>query len=211
MSNNTSMYDAIESGKELEFKYLIESLKEKSKELTLTELIDEILDTTKMKYELEIEKTIEADTKIEHLEEFKTITKNFEENNGIVSLEDFLDSISLVSDAEEYNNNKEVITLMTIHSAKGLEFNNVFIVGLEEGIFPHTNSFENKEDLEEERRLCYVAITRAKKNLWLLNARKRVIYGQDQYNIPSRFIDEIDKEYLNIEKYYMILMEKELL
>ena len=88
---------------------------------------------------------------------------------------------------------------MTIHSAKGLEFENVFVIGMEEGIFPHRNSFEFREDLEEERRLCYVAITRAKKNLWLVNAKKRMIFGDSSYNPPSRFINEISDEYLNID------------
>lgn len=88
---------------------------------------------------------------------------------------------------------------MTIHSAKGLEFENVFIIGLEEGIFPHRNSFESSEQMEEERRLCYVAVTRAKKNLHLVNARRRTIFGDSNYNSPSRFIEEIDKKFLNIE------------
>ena len=89
------------------------------------------------------------------------------------------------------------VKVLTIHSAKGLEFENVFLIGLEEGIFPHKNSFCSSEDLEEERRLCYVAITRAKKNLWLVNARRRLIYGDSMANPPSRFLEEIDKKYLN--------------
>ncbi len=197
-SNNLCIFDAINSGKELEFKNLINELINQSEKLTLTELVDYILDKTGMKKELEEEKTLEAEAKIEHLEEFKSITKYFEENSGIISLEEFLDSISLVADMEEMKNNDNVVTLMTIHSSKGLEFNNVFITGLEEGIFPHSNSFQDKEQLEEERRLCYVAVTRAKNNLYLLNARKRTIYGESSYNLPSRFIDEINKDYLEI-------------
>ena len=100
---------------------------------------------------------------------------------------------------EEHKNNDNVVTLMTIHSAKGLEFENVFIIGMEEGIFPHKNSSDSREDLEEERRLCYVAITRAKKNLYLVNAKKRMIFGETSYNMPSRFINEIDQNCLNIE------------
>ena len=150
-----------------------------------------------MKQELLNEKTIEAEVRLENLEEFKSITRSFEEKNGIVSLEDFLMEISLVSDIEEHKNNNDVVTLMTVHSAKGLEFNNVFIIGLEEGIFPHMNSLDNSSDVEEERRLCYVAVTRAKKRLWLINAKRRTLYGMDSMNPPSRFIKEISDEYLN--------------
>ncbi len=137
--------------------------------------------------------------RLENLEEFKTITKNFEERNGFISLQEFLEEISLVSDVEEYKNNDNVITLMTVHSAKGLEFNNVFIIGLEEGIFPHVNSLIDNQQLEEERRLCYVAITRAKRRLWLVNARRRAIFGDVSYNLPSRFIDEINDDFLEID------------
>ena len=196
VSNNTSMFDALETQKELEFKCVIENLKEKSESLSLTELVDEILKQTGMQEELELEKTIEAEVRLENLEEFKTITKSFEEREGLVSLEQFLDEISLVSDVEEYKNNTNVVTLMTIHSAKGLEFDNVFLIGMEEGLFPHSNCLNDNEEIEEERRLCYVAVTRAKKNLVLVNARSRVIYGKENYNIQSRFIDEISHEYL---------------
>ena len=147
-----------------------------------------------MKEELEKEKTIESEARIENLEEFKTITKNFEEKNGIISLDEFLEEISLVSDIEEHKDRKDVVTLMTIHSAKGLEFDNVFVIGMEEGIFPHKNSFCDSEGLEEERRLCYVAITRAKSKLWLINAKRRTIYGKDEINPVSRFINEIDED-----------------
>ena len=197
LQNGTSLYDAIDSGKELQFKNLIEELKLKSETTTLTELVDIVLDKTGMKKELEAENSMEADIRLENLEEFKTITKNFEEKNGIISLEEFLSEISLVSDIEEHKNNVDVITLMTVHSAKGLEFDYVFIIGLEEGIFPHNNSLFDTEELEEERRLCYVAITRAKKSLYLVNARKRTIYGMESYNAPSRFIEEINEELLD--------------
>ena len=171
-----SLYDAIDSGKELEFKNLIEELRSQKDEMTLANFIQLVLDKTNLIKELESENTIEAETRIENLNEFKTIAIQFEENYGIISLEDFLNEISLVADITEYKNN-DGITLMTVHSAKGLEFDNVFIVGLEESIFPHMNSFDSNEQLEEERRLCYVAITRAKKRLWLVNAEVRIIYG----------------------------------
>ena len=194
-----SLYDAIDSGKELEFKNLIEELRSQKDEMTLANFIQLVLDKTNLIKELESENTIEAETRIENLNEFKTIAIQFEENYGIISLEDFLNEISLVADITEYKNN-DGITLMTIHSAKGLEFDNVFIVGLEESIFPHMNSFDSNEQLEEERRLCYVAITRAKKRLWLVNAEARTIYGNKVKNPESRFIQEIDSKLLNTDK-----------
>lgn len=196
--NNISMYEAITEGKELEFKNLIEELDKQKDEMTLTNFVDLILDKTGLKKELEDEKTIESETRLENLEEFKSITYQFEEKYGIISLEEFLDEISLVSDVEEYKKNDEALTLMTIHLAKGLEFKYVFIVGLEESIFPHFNSFGSNEEIEEERRLCYVAITRAKEKLWLTRAETRTLYGKKEANKPSRFINEINEEYLNL-------------
>ena len=198
--NNICMYDAIESGKELIFKNIIEEIISIKDNYSLTELVDLVLDKSGMKQELESEKSIESEIRLENLEEFKSITKAFEEKNGLISLEDFLTEMSLVSDVTEHKNETDVVTLMTVHSAKGLEFENVFLIGMEEGIFPHNNSFESSEAIEEERRLCYVAITRAKKRLWLVNANHRLIYGCDNFNKPSRFIEEINKEYINEEK-----------
>lgn len=194
--NNLSIYEAISSGKELEFKNLIEKLKELSNELTLTELIEKVLDATGLKKELEEEKTLESEIRLENLEEFKSITKSFEAREGLISLEDFLLEISLISDVEEYKNDPNRISLMTIHSVKGLEFDHVFVIGMEEGIFPHMNSLIENSDLEEERRLCYVAITRAKDDLHLVNARHRTLFGREQVNPPSRFISEINKDLL---------------
>ena len=197
---NTSLFDAIKSGKELLFKETINNLKELSEKSSLTELVDAILEQSGLRNELVSEKTLEADIRLENLEEFKTITKNYEENKGIVSLDEFLNEISLVSDVEEYRNREDVVTLMTIHSAKGLEFNNVFLIGLEEGIFPHQAAFFDNNELEEERRLCYVAVTRAKENLWIINAKRRTLYGLDSVNPPSRFINEIESELLDIDE-----------
>ncbi|MCI5880058.1 MAG: UvrD-helicase domain-containing protein [Bacillales bacterium] len=195
-----SIYDAIEGGKELEFKKLIEELKVEKDNLSLTELVELVLEKSGMKASLLEEKTMESEIRLENLEEFKSITRGFEEKYGVVSLEEFLSEISLVSDVEEYKNNDSVVTLLTVHSAKGLEFKNVFIIGLEEGIFPHKNSFDSTQDMEEERRLCYVAVTRAKNNLWLINAKKRILYGTESSNPESRFIKEIDENYLNIDE-----------
>lgn len=200
ISENKSIYEAIDSGKELQFKNIIEKIKQKQEELSLTELIDYILNETGLKQELESEKTIEAEIRLENLNEFKTVARNFEDKYGIISLDEFLDSISLVSDIEEHKDNKDVITLMTIHSAKGLEFDYVFLMGMEETLFPHRNSLLDSEQIEEERRLCYVAVTRAKKKLYLTNARKRMIFGDISYNPPSRFINEINEEYLEKEE-----------
>lgn len=189
-----SMYDAITSGKELEFKHTIEKLKTIAEDLTLTELIDKVLDASGLRAELEAEKSLEAEVRLENLEEFKSITKSFEEREGLISLEDFLLEISLISDVEEYKDDPNRISLMTVHSVKGLEFNHVFVVGMEEGIFPHMNSLMENSELEEERRLCYVAITRAKDDLHLVNARRRTLFGKEQINPVSRFLGEINSD-----------------
>lgn len=192
----TSIYEAISTGKELGFKETIEKLKALSEELTLTELIDKVLDASGLRAELESEKSLEAEVRLENLEEFKSITKSFEEREGLISLEDFLLEISLISDVEEYKDDPNRISLMTVHSVKGLEFNHVFVVGMEEGIFPHMNSLMENSELEEERRLCYVAITRAKDDLHLINARRRTLFGKEQINPVSRFMGEISKDLL---------------
>ena len=189
-----SIYDAITSGKEMDFKNTIEKLKAISNDLTLTELIDKVLDASGLRADLESEKTLEAEVRLENLEEFKSITKSFEEREGLISLEDFLLEISLISDVEEYKDDPNRVSLMTVHSVKGLEFNHVFVVGMEEGIFPHMNSLMENSELEEERRLCYVAITRAKDDLHLVNARRRTLFGKEQINPVSRFLSEIPKD-----------------
>lgn len=194
----TSMFEAIEKGKELAFKDLILEMKKKSDTLSLTETIDMVLDKSGIRKDLESEHTLEADIRLENLNEFKSITKTFEEESGIASLEDFLNEVSLVSDVnDEKGDDSPKVTLMTIHSVKGLEFGYVFVIGMEENIFPHVNSVE-EGGLEEERRLCYVAITRAKKKLYLINALKRMLFGRTSVNMPSRFIKEIDGKYLDM-------------
>ena len=189
-----SIYEVIQSGKELEFKNMIERLKIDSNSLTLTELVDKILDVTGIRREYENNKSLESDIRLENLEELKTVTRTFEEREGIVSLEDFLYEVSLVTDVNEYQNDRNRVSLMTVHSVKGLEFDYVFIIGLEEGIFPHINSLMNDGELEEERRLCYVAITRAKEKLYLVNANIRMMFGTESVNPPSRFIKEINAD-----------------
>jgi len=193
---NVSMFEAIETGKELEFKNLILELRKDSESLSLTELIDDILDKSGMRKEYETEGSLEADLRLENLEEFKSITASFEEQTGSVNLGDFLEEISLVADIEEHKESNDEVTLMTIHSAKGLEFDVVFLIGMEEGIFPHQNAFVEENGIEEERRLCYVGITRAREKLYLTNAKRRMLYGRESINQPSRFINEIDEKYI---------------
>ena len=198
---DVSMFDVIDSGKELEFKKLIIDLREESKNTNLSGLVDLILDKSGIKKELEETNSLESEIRLENLEEFKSITLAFEER-GIYNLDEFLENISLVSDMKEYKEVENGVTLMTLHSAKGLEFNNVFLVGMEEGIFPHSRCYETPSEMEEERRLCYVGITRARKKLYLLNAKKRTLYGKTTMNMPSRCIDEISEDLVesNIQK-----------
>ena len=210
--NGTSIFDTIKSGKELEFKKQIEEMIDLSNNLSLTETIDMVLNKSEIKKELESEHTLEADIRLENLNEFKSISKTFEEESGIASLEEFLNEVSLVSDVnEQKNDNTSKVTLMTIHAVKGLEFDYVFVIGMEENIFPHVNSSFEEEGLEEERRLCYVAITRAKKKLYLLNALRRTLFGKTSVNMPSRFISEIDDEYIDkpsIKKEFISKLDK---
>ena len=201
---NKSIYDIISSGKELQFKKIIEELIALKESSSLTEIVEAVLTKSGLKAELEAEKTVEAEVRLENLEEFKSITKSFEENNGAIMLDEFLMEISLVSDVEEHKDSHGVITLMTLHSAKGLEFDNVFIVGLEEGVFPHSNCFDSIDELEEERRLCYVGITRAKKNVYLVSSKSRTLFGITSYNSASRFIKEIDDKYIDSDKNTLI-------
>lgn len=209
---NTSLYEAITDGKALEFKNMIEELTKKQDDVTLTEFIDLVLDKTGMRKSLMDAKTLEADIRLENLEEFKSVTKSYEEKVGLVSLEDFLMEVSLVSDIEEYKDDPNRLTLMTVHAVKGLEFPYVFIVGLEEGLFPHRNS-STKDEIEEERRLMYVAITRAKQKLYLTSAKRRTIYGEEKIQVLSRFINEIDQdliEKVNEDKKLVVKREKNL-
>ena len=198
LANGISMFDAISSGKELEFKNLIIDLRKMSESLSLTELIDVVLEKSGMKKELELESSLESELRLENLMEFKSITASFEERTGSVNLEDFLEEISLIADMTEHKEYDDAVTLMTIHSAKGLEFDVVFLIGMEEGIFPHANSIVEADGVEEERRLMYVGITRARDLLYLTNAKRRMLYGKESMNPPSRFIEEIDGDLLEV-------------
>ncbi len=180
-----------------EFINIIEDIKNKKDDLNISELIKLVLKKTGYTKALEDENTIEAENRIENLEEFLTVAIEFEEEFVDNSLSDFLESITLTSDIDNLEENEDSITLMTLHSAKGLEFPVVFLVGLEEGIFPGYKSISEQKELEEERRLCYVGITRAKENLFLTCAKQRTIFGSTSCNLMSRFLREMPDEILN--------------
>ncbi len=198
--NNECMFKCLSKPKEVEFKKLILELTEDAKDLDLTELIDVVLEKSGLKDELEKEHTLEADIRLENLMEFKSITENYQKETGTVNLEDFLEDISIVADQSEHENLDNAVTLMTMHAAKGLEFKVVFLIGMEEGIMPHSMSLNEEGELEEERRLCYVGITRAKERLYITNAKKRMLFGNTNMNPPSRFIAEIDGNLIEKEE-----------
>ena len=157
----------------------------------IKDFIEEVINTTGYLSDLERENSIEAQTRIENIKELISVAIDFEVRTGESSLEEFLATIALLSDIDKTTDETNVVTLMTVHSAKGLEFPVVFLVGMEEGLFPISRALDNEADLEEERRLCYVAITRAEKLLFITNAKIRTIYGNVNYTLPSRFINEM--------------------
>ena len=182
----------------LAFAEIIESLRKLVGAVPLTELCERVLNDTGYMPSLVTEDTTESKTRIENLGEFISVIAEFEkdiENSG--TLGEFLEGITLVSDIDGYDEEEDAVVLMTIHSAKGLEFPVVFLTGLEEGLFPGLRSMESEEDIEEERRLCYVAITRAKEHLHITKAMSRTIHGRTLPAAPSRFFEEIPKEYLD--------------
>ena len=180
-----------------EFIETIEYLRGKLDELSISELIKETLNKTGYVKALELENTTEAETRLQNLEEFLTVAIEFEEEEAENTLGDFLEGITLSSDIDGMEDSDDSVTLMTLHSAKGLEFPVVFLVGLEEGIFPGNKSIGEPKELEEERRLFYVGITRAKQYLYLTCAKKRTIFGSTSYNAVSRFINEIPSDLLD--------------
>ncbi|WP_438348937.1 DNA helicase PcrA [Paenibacillus sp. FA6] len=169
-------------------------------ESSVTELTEKILELSLYREELDKEKTLESRSRLENIEEFLSVTMEFEKNNEDKSLVAFLTDLALIADIDTMNDDPEeqkdvnTVTLMTMHSAKGLEYPVVFIVGMEEGVFPHSRAFSDNEELEEERRLAYVGITRAEKQLFLSCAQMRTLFGRTTANQPSRFLEEIPDE-----------------
>ena len=207
MQSETSMYDVIKRADEFglnrvfvnsrEFISQIEELRAKKDNIKISDLIKETLNKTGYTKALEDEDTTEAETRLENIEEFLTVAMEFEEQMAENSLEEFLEGITLSSDIDNADDQEDSVTLMTLHSAKGLEFPVVFLVGMEEGIFPGYKSIGEPKELEEERRLCYVGITRAKQNLFISCARQRTIFGSTSCNQVSRFVKEIPKELMD--------------
>ncbi len=180
----------------IEFSSMILNLKKSKKTMKLTEFVEKVLNDTGYMPALILENTIESKTRIDNLGEFLSAISEYEKNEENPSLEGFLEGIALVSDIDGYDEEEDVCILMTIHSAKGLEFPHVFLSGMEEGLFPSVRSMDSDEDIEEERRLCYVAITRAKEQLYITCAKERTVYGKTSHQRKSRFLDEIPLEYL---------------
>ena len=183
-----------------EFLQMVEELREEAKALSLRELILDLFAKTKYLDRLKAEGTEEALSRKENLEELVTVITEFEQSAEEVSLEAFLDKVSLVTDVDLYEDKGNRVSLMTLHCAKGLEFPVVFIVGMEERLLPHHRRGDEMEDLEEERRLCYVGITRAKKRLFLSRAEKRSTFGVGRANPPSRFLDDLPLELIHNEE-----------
>lgn len=179
-----------------EFVNVIENLNSIKDNMNLSDFITKVLKDTEYIKALELEDTKEAENRIANLEEFLNVAIEFEEENVDNSLQNFLESITLSSDIDGMNEDEESVTLMTLHSAKGLEFPVVFLVGLEEGVFPGYRSIGEPQELEEERRLCYVGITRAREKLFLTCAKQRTVFGSTSYNPVSRFVEEIPENLL---------------
>lgn len=201
-----SMYEIIKNAQEYDLNRVyvssrdfinqIEELRNKKDELKISDLIKQTLKDTGYTKALELENSVEAETRIENLEEFLTVAIEFEEESADNTLAEFLENITLSSDIDNLEEQEDSVTLMTLHSAKGLEFPVVFLVGMEEGIFPGYKSIGEPKELEEERRLFYVGITRAKQYLYLTCAKHRTIFGSTSYNQVSRFVKEIPEELL---------------
>lgn len=205
--NNTSMYEVIKNADQYglnrvylnsrEFVDTIESLIAKKGSLKVSDLIKQTLSKTGYTKALELENTVEAENRIANLDEFLTVAIEFEDESADNGLSDFLEGITLSSDIDNADEEVDSVTLMTLHSAKGLEFPVVFLVGMEEGIFPGYQSMQEPKELEEERRLCYVGVTRAKENLFLTCAKQRTVFGSTSCNMTSRFLNEIPAELLD--------------
>lgn len=184
------------------FRDLINIYTQQQEYLSVSELVEQVIDRTGYVDMLAAEKTIESQTRIENIEEFLSVTKAFEDSSEDKTLVAFLTDLALVADIDKLGKEEESTesaVLMTLHSAKGLEFPIVFLIGMEEGVFPHSRSIMDEEEMEEERRLAYVGITRAENELYITNAEMRTLYGRTNMNPVSRFISEIPEELLESE------------
>ena len=189
-----------------DFANLILDLRERLDQLTITELVEEVLDKTGYMTALTNQGNLESQARIENIQEFLSVTKNFDENgetvddeSGVETLSRFLNDLALIADTDDGAQETSEVTLMTLHAAKGLEFPVVFLIGMEENVFPLSRAAEDPDELEEERRLAYVGITRAEKVLFLTNANSRLLFGRTSYNRPTRFINEISSDLLTYQ------------
>ncbi|SEM92619.1 DNA helicase-2 / ATP-dependent DNA helicase PcrA [Mesobacillus persicus] len=180
------------------FRDLIQNYTNMQEFLSVTELVEEILEKSGYREMLKAEKSLESQSRLENLDEFLTVTNAFEESSEDKSLIGFLTDLALVADIDKLDDdgekNNEAVTLMTLHSAKGLEFPVVFLIGMEEGVFPHSRSLMEEAEMEEERRLAYVGITRAEQELFITNAQMRTLFGRTNMNPESRFIKEVPED-----------------
>jgi DNA helicase II / ATP-dependent DNA helicase PcrA len=208
--HDMSMYEALKSIELIglspkitkaagEFRDIISNYTQMQEYLSVTELVEEVLEKTGYRDMLKAEKSIESESRLENIDEFLSVTKSFEDGSEDKSLVAFLTDLALVADIDKLDDDGEktdTIVLMTLHSAKGLEFPVVFLMGLEEGVFPHSRSLMEEAEMEEERRLAYVGITRAEEELYITNAQMRTLFGRTNMNPPSRFIKEIPENLL---------------
>jgi DNA helicase-2/ATP-dependent DNA helicase PcrA len=181
------------------FRTAVQSLMSAAEELNVAELIEAVLERTGYLEALEADRTIEAQGRIENLQELVALSREWLETATEPSLSSFLQEVSLYSDQDAIRGEGSLVTLMTLHNAKGLEFRAVYLIGMEEGIFPHSRSIE-EQGIEEERRLCYVGMTRAMERLTLLHASSRMLYGGRSYNMPSRFLDELPDRHVERDR-----------
>ena len=189
-----------------DFANMLLDLRERLDDYTVTELVEAVLEKTGYAVALAAQATLESQARIENIEEFLSVTKNFDESpdnptdeSGLDKLSRFLNDLALIADTDDGDTESSEVTLMTLHAAKGLEFPVVFLIGMEENVFPLSRASEDEEELEEERRLAYVGITRAEKILYLTNANSRMLYGKTNYNHPTRFLREISSDLLDYQ------------
>ena len=181
------------------FSELIMNLTVQAETMKLTELVEHVIEVTGLERQYATEDSDEARSRVENIREFVGAVKEFEEKSDNPTLTDYLENVALVSDLDELGEDGGAVTMMTLHSAKGLEFPVVFLIGMEEGVFPLSRASEEPDELEEERRLAYVGITRAEEILFLTNANTRTLFGKTSYNRPSRFLREISDDLLQYQ------------